>query len=126
MSEFEKSLNKFLEKETYIVAYRSNYDSAREFNNELINYIKDLQQENQKLKGVIETYEILIKANNINNWNELKKWLEEYKEYCELEIKKGIALHTYDELDRNKRYGDITTCLYKVCNKMQELENRKV
>ena len=57
-----------------------------------------------------------------NNWNELKKWLEEYKEYCELEIKKGIALHTYDELDRNKRYGDITTCLYKVFNKMKNLE----
>ena len=43
--EFKNSLNKFLEKETYIVAYRSNYDSARQFNNELIDYIKQLQQE---------------------------------------------------------------------------------
>lgn len=52
--EFKKSLNKFLEKETYIVAYRSNYDSARKFNNELIDYINNLQQENHQLKDRIE------------------------------------------------------------------------
>lgn len=52
--EFKNSLNKFLEKETYIVAYRSNYDSARQFNNELIDYIKQLQQENQQLKEKVK------------------------------------------------------------------------
>lgn len=37
-------------------------------------YVKVIQ-ENIQLKGVIETYEILIKANNINNWNELKEYI---------------------------------------------------
>ena len=44
---------------------------------ENITRIENLRKENEKLKGVIETYEILIKANNINNWNELKRWLKE-------------------------------------------------
>lgn len=48
--EFKESLNEFLNNKTYIVAYRSNYDSAREFNKDLILYIKQLQEENQKLK----------------------------------------------------------------------------
>ena len=61
--------------------------------------LKTLLEENEKLKGVIETYEILIKANNINNWNELKKWLEE----------------------ETKQYWNTD-----ILDKMQELENRKV
>ena len=59
--EFEESLSDFLEEKTYIVAYRSNYDSAREFNNELINYIKqlednwnELKKENEKLKRLLQ------------------------------------------------------------------------
>lgn len=63
--------------------------------------LKTLLEENQKLKGIIETYEILIKSNNINNWNELKKYIEN-----ELGSK---YIHKYDVLD-----------------KIQELENRKV
>ncbi len=44
--------------------------------------IKHLQQENKKLNGAIQTYDILLKANVEenkqlkNNWNKLKKWLE--------------------------------------------------
>lgn len=63
-------------------------------------YFERLEQEITKLKGIIETYEILIKANNINNWNELKKWLE----------------------DRTETWDTAKIML----NKMQELENRKV
>ena len=43
--------------------------------------IDELQQENKKLNGVIQTYDILLKSNVEenkqlkNNWNELKKWL---------------------------------------------------
>ena len=41
-----------------------------------------LQQENKKLNGAIQTYDILLKANVEENkqlkddWNKLKKWLE--------------------------------------------------
>lgn len=72
---------------------------------ELVNEYKQIQQEITKLKGVIETYEILIKANNIHNWNELKKWLEE-----------KMNVYEYQEASN----------FYVVLNKMQELENRKV
>ena len=68
-------------------------------------YFERLEQEITKLKGVIETYEILIKANNIHNWNELKKWLEE-----------KMNVYEYQEASN----------FYVVLNKMQELENRKV
>ena len=68
-------------------------------------FTKYLQQEITKLKGVIETYEIIIKANNINNWNELKKWLEE-----ESKLKGSETAYLY--------YG-------RVSNKMQELENKQ-
>ena len=73
---------KFLEKETYIVAYRSNYDSARQFNNELIDYIKQLQQEltnykeeNKKLKDNYER-ELIIAI----ELEKTQKELEDYKE----------------------------------------------
>ena len=72
---------------------------------ELVNEYKQIQQEITKLKGVIETYEILIKANNIHNWNELKKWLEE-----------KMNVYEYQEASN----------FYVVLNKMQEIENRKV
>ena len=52
--EFNKSLKDFLEQKTYIVAYRSNYDSARKFNNELINYIQSLQQRVNQLETNID------------------------------------------------------------------------
>ena len=86
--EFNKSLSKFLEKETYIMVYRTNYDSAREFNNELINYIKQLQQENKQLKEELEekhtecSYQDFLTDENIKlkqEKEELKKWLK-YKD----------------------------------------------
>lgn len=79
---------------------------------EVINYwsgeVEDLQQEITKLKGVIETYEILIKANNINNWNEFKKWLEDsfYWAYYEENMSSGWVVEIMKE-------------------KMQELENKQ-
>lgn len=44
-------------------------------------YIKQLQQENKKLNGAIQTYAILLKANIEenkqlkDNWNKLKEWI---------------------------------------------------
>ena len=49
-----ESIKKFLNNEVYILAYRSNYDSAREVNQNLIDYIKDLQQERNKYKSIID------------------------------------------------------------------------
>ena len=46
-------------------------------------YIKQLQQENKKLNGAIQTYDILLKSNVEenkklkDNWNKLKEWLSE-------------------------------------------------
>ena len=58
-----ESIEKFLNNEVYILAYRSNYDSAREVNQQLIDYIKDLQkqntelkEENKKIKETIQEY----------------------------------------------------------------------
>ena len=41
-------------------------------------YIKQLQQENKKLNGAIQTYDILLKSNVEEN-KKMKKQLEEYK-----------------------------------------------
>ena len=38
-----EGIKKFLNHETYILAYRNNYDSARELNQQLIDYVKNLQ-----------------------------------------------------------------------------------
>ena len=38
-----EGIKKFLNNETYILAYRNNYDSARELNQQLIDYVKNLQ-----------------------------------------------------------------------------------
>ncbi len=71
MKDFKKCLDDFLNNKTYIMSYRFNYDSAREFNNELISYIKDLQKykslyQNEKDKN--DTLNRIIK--------EVKKYLE--------------------------------------------------
>ena len=85
----------------------------------LIEQIYELQQEITKLKGVIETYEILIKANNINNWNELKKWLEELdKTFCETTTRDNSEFYHFQR-------GELMF-LRNIKLKMQELENRKV
>ena len=125
MSEFEKSLNKFLEKETYIVAYRSNYDSAREFNNELINYIKELQQENADLKerynNMFECHCNRVQVEQLqNNWNELKSWGEKKIENANNYLK-----------DPNENWDEDTRGyvlarkfqLEEMLKKMKELEN---
>ena len=46
--------------------------------------IEQLQQENKKLNGAIQTYDILLKANVEenkhlkDNWNELKEWASNF------------------------------------------------
>lgn len=55
--EFKECLNEFLNNKTYIMVYRFNYNSAREFNKDLILYIKQLQKENRQLKEKLEASE---------------------------------------------------------------------
>lgn len=69
----------------------------------------ELQQENKKLNGAIQTYDILLKSNTEenkklkDNWNKLKEWI--YEEHC-LYI---------PEIAKNSTYQ-------LVFSKMQELE----
>ena len=73
----------------------------------MANYITNLQQENKKLNGAIQTYDILLKANTEenkqlkDNWNKLKENLN-YKS----ERAVGEDEYVYDE----------------IYNEMQELE----
>lgn len=104
---FEESLNDFLEEKTYIVVYRNNYDSAREFNNELINYIKQLKQENKELKEWKELHSGLILAKqNIKFCDEntqLKSVLKEIREY----IKNTNFWGLYEDIPMSEvKYGD--------------------
>ena len=76
--------------------------------------LKTLLKENEKLKGVIETYKILIKANNITNWNELKRWLEE-------RLKNNNAVRL---CDNNSYQAGVIDTYENTKDKMQELENK--
>ena len=63
----------------YKKEYAKTHDSSFK---KLQDKYKQLQQENKKLNGAIQTYDILLKANIEENkqlkddWNKLKKWLE--------------------------------------------------
>ena len=73
-----------------------------------------LQQENKKLNGVVQTYDILLKSNVEenkqlkDNWNKLKEYIE--KDY-------GF----YDKLIAPE-YGCAMGALSRIKDKMQELE----
>ena len=76
--------------------------------------IENLQQENKKLNGAIQTYDILLKSNVEenkqlkDNWNKLKEYLKSY-------IK--LMNNNPDIIEQGQL--DI---LYEVKDKMQELE----
>lgn len=86
--------------------------------------IKQLQQENKKLNGAIQTYDILLKANVEENkrlTQKITKALEKIKKYI-----KETKLKEFEK-SYGKRYGKtFTQAELIVCNmildKMQELE----
>lgn len=55
----------------------------KEYARKLEKLIEQLQQENKKINGSIQTYNILLKANVEenkqlkDNWNKLKEWVKE-------------------------------------------------
>lgn len=63
----------------------NNYDfKLYEMGISALKEIENLQQENKKLNGAIQTYDILLKANTEenkklkDNWNELKEWASNF------------------------------------------------
>ena len=89
---------------------------------------EDLQQEITKLKGVIETYEIIIKSTNVLNWHELKEWLEEeitdQKEHFRF-ICEHYNQEVPDIIIQLEKTDLLIRKLESILSKMQELENRK-
>ena len=59
-------------------------EEVRKNEDRLINELEQLQQENKKLNGAIQTYDILLKANTEenkrlkDNWNKLKEWASNF------------------------------------------------
>ena len=82
----------------------------------LYKYIKQLQQENEKLTGVIQTYDILLKANVEEN-KQLKDNWNKLKEYC----KENTLCYEVGDDENTKLIGSKIHGL-NVLDKMQELE----
>lgn len=70
------------EYETQKEQFKIVYDYIQNLQNK-INKAMDLREENQKLKGAIETYDILLKSNvkSTKVIEELEKWLAEQYEF---------------------------------------------
>ena len=76
-------LKGYLHNVDVVVDYSENYDGHFINYDELIDKMQELQQENKKINGSIQTYNILLKANVEenkqlkDNWNKLKEWVKE-------------------------------------------------
>ena len=69
----------------YILAYTFNYDSAREQNNKLLDYITNLQQDNERLKEENNNKAMNDYAHAIDeSW--YRELYEDYKSRCEKAI----------------------------------------
>ena len=91
-----EEIKAFLNNEMYVLVYRCNYDRAYAVNQQLIDYVKKLQQENNQLK---------------DNWNKLKQYCEEATFYYTT----GNGEYK-TEMMGNARNG------IDILNRMQELE----
>ena len=73
--------------------------------------VSPILEENKKLNGTIQTYDILLKANVEenkrlkDNWNKLKEWVNKY----------------YDYYTNEKDYIGGRLCFIDMKNKMQEI-----
>lgn len=110
MIKFDK--NEFLKPQIYSTL--DEYETRCNVTKEIIEEIEQLQQENKKLNGTIQTYDILLKANVEENkqlkddWNYIKKMLKEARQ---------------EEFNINGYCGTCTDVdIDFLLNKMQELE----
>ena len=113
-------LKEYLHNVDVVVDYSENYDGHFINYDVLIDKMQELQQENKKINGSIQTYDILLKANTEENKRLKDNW-DELKEYC-----KETKLKEFEK-SYGKRYGKtFTQAEIIVCNmildKMQELE----
>ena len=96
-------------------------------------FIFGLQQENKKLNGAIQTYDILLKS-NIEESKQLKAQIEEYQKALDEtmsekidiqnnwnKLKKWVNKH-YDYYMNNEDYIGGRLCFNDMKNKMKELE----
>lgn len=74
-----EEIKAFLNNKVYVLVYRDNYDRASETNQKLIDYIKHLQQENQRLYNLNNT----IFRELLNKRYENKKQKEEINKAIE-------------------------------------------
>lgn len=97
-----EEIRKFLNNETYILAYRSNYDSAREVNQKLIDYVNDLQKQNAELKEELEkqfkSMSAIIRHNSDLYLEESNKLI---KERQQLKQENQQLKHILDELEKD-------------------------
>ncbi len=94
-------------------------------------YIEQLQQENKKLNGAIQTYDILLKVNGEenkqlkDNWNKLKEYL-----INDINDRNGTKIVEFEEGNRVSEtispiytlMEDKSRTMKEVLDKMQELE----
>lgn len=98
-----EEIEKFLNNEEYILVYRSNYDSARQVNQELIDYVKRLQQENQQLKEKISCLQGLI-TNKIMVSEGYESVLKD--KFNELELKYIASTDSCNDLERRLKQSE--------------------
>ena len=90
--------------------------------NLLVSYIEELQQENKKINGAIQTYDILLKANVEEN-EQLKEKNEDLELNWEIIRQYCLDEQIPEESDEYNSYIEFSNSVYdNILNKMQELE----
>lgn len=102
--------------------------------NLLVSYIEELQQENKKLNGDIQTYDILLKSNIEenkqlkDNWNMLKEYINKMHEYFlytdvnEIYKQSMKEDNPFPNLFNLSELNASDRVLNSICKKIQELE----
>ena len=109
-----EEIKKWLNDEDFILAYRSNFDKANDINEDLKNYIKNLQQENKNLNKYKEIFSELISLSNqelVKRNNDLRNILTEFEKWLENELFNKTQIHFQYSL-----------ALRKCLDKLQELK----
>lgn len=93
-------------------------------------FIFGLQQENKKLNGAIQTYDILLKS-NIEENKQLKAQIEEYQKALDETMSEKIDIqnnwnelkeYIYNQIPTDKTVFTKHIKIFEVLDKMQEIE----
>lgn len=111
----------------YKKEYAKTHDSSFK---KLQDKYKQLQQENKKLNGAIQTYDILLKS-NIEENKQLKAQIEEYQKALDETMSEKIDIqnnwnelkeYIYNQIPTDKTVLTKHIKIFEVLDKMQELE----